>query len=82
MKSNNVKNNKFKTLDGREVELTPEEMKFLNAIKRLDKMEYGNLVLFGGSNGLGVRYGDYGAQHTIANFINVPIDGGDGGDNF
>jgi hypothetical protein len=60
--------------------LTPKEEKFLKAIKRLEKLNQGRLVLFG--NGLlDVRMGGISNYRSIYS-TSIYCEGGDGGDNF
>ena len=64
--------------EGREFQLTIEEEKVIRAIKRLEKMDFGRLELFG--NGyLSVRINGGWYENDIMD-TNIKCDGGDGGD--
>jgi hypothetical protein len=60
--------------------LTTEEEKFLKAIKRLEKLNQGRLVLFGNGS-LDVRMGGVSNYRMIYG-TSIYCEGGDGGDNF
>jgi len=71
------------TNDGKEFELTPDEIKFLRAVKRLEKLNQGRIKLFGNGS-LNLRISDDGkcfANSDFGTVLNVFCDGGDGGDN-
>ena len=69
-----------KNIRGEEFVLTPDEIKFYRAIKRLEKLNPGRLNLF--ANGrLSLRINDTWHDDTIDSFW-IFCDGGDGGDNF
>lgn len=65
---------------GESIKLSAEEEKFLNAIKRLEKLNQGRLVLFGNGS-LDVRYGGASSYRTIYG-TSIHCEGGDGGDDF
>jgi len=71
------------TQDGREIYLTPDEAKVIRTIMRLEKMDFGRLVLFG-SGQLDVRIenadGGAWAKDSIYS-TTIRCEGGDGGDN-
>jgi len=71
------------TNDGRYVELTKEESAFLRALRRLEKMDSGRILLFG--NGTGSARLDDGIEfdgfsNSEFETIQIRCDGGDGGD--
>lgn len=70
----------FHTSDGREIELTDNELKVVRALRRLNNMDFGRLMLFGGSHQLSIRFGGGWQKDIIEYLDNVPCDGGDGGD--
>jgi len=65
---------------GEIIQLSAEEEKFLNAIKRLEKLKQGRLVLFGNGS-LDVRFGGASSYRVIYG-TSIHCHGGDGGDNF
>lgn len=71
----------FITADGREVYLTDDELKVVRALRRLNKMNFGRLMLFAGSGGLSIRFDGGWQRDSIVSLIKIPCDGGDGGDN-
>lgn len=71
---------KIENRNGEEIELTEDEVKFLKTIKKLEKMNQGNLMLFG-SDTLSVRYGGRSHYREIYS-TNIICDGGDGGDDY
>ena len=64
--------------NGEWVILTEEEIKYYRAIKRLEKMNSGNLRLFANGDLL-IRYGGISGYRTIE-ATNISCEGGDGGD--
>ena len=70
-----------KNLRGEKFELTPDEIKFYRAVKRLDKLNQGRLCLFGNGD-LSIRINNTWYDDTIYFLINVKCEGGDGGDNW
>lgn len=71
---------KVQNRNGEEFELTKDEVKFLNAIKKLEKMKQGRFILFGNDT-LSVRMGGRSAYREIYS-TKIICDGGDGGDDF
>ena len=67
-------------INHKEFELTKDEEKFLKAIKRLEKMKQGRLMLFG-SGSLSVRIGGFSSYRIIHSTM-ITCEGGDGGDDF
>lgn len=68
---------------GKEVQLTPSEAKVIRAIMRLEKMDFGRLMLFGNGQ-LDIRMKNDDGSSWNKNSIystSIPCDGGDGGDN-
>ena len=65
---------------GEIIQLSAEEEKFLNAIKRLEKLKQGRLVLFGNGS-LDVRFGGASSYRSIYG-TSIHCEGGDGGDDF
>lgn len=73
--------------NGTEVELTEDEEKVLRALRRLEKLDFGRLLLFGASGTASLRVVDSelglkGDNDSEIEYFNIPCDGGDGGDNF
>lgn len=71
------------TSDGREVELTMEESAYLRALRRLEKMNSGRILLFGNGTGSarlddGIEFD--GFRDSEFETIMIRCDGGDGGD--
>jgi len=64
--------------EGKEFALTTEEEKVVRAIKRLEKMNFGRLQLFGNGQ-LDIRINDSWYENIIIS-TNIHCDGGDGGD--
>ncbi len=64
--------------DGREFQLTIEEEKIVRAIKRLEKMDFGRLQLFGNGQ-LDIRINGGWYENSIISTM-IHCDGGDGGD--
>ena len=63
---------------GRNFILTDDEVKFINTIKRLEKMKPGRLRLFGNGS-LSIRINDIWADNEIM-LTSIYCEGGDGGD--
>ena len=63
-------------------DLTPDERRAINSLKRLAKRWPKSLMLFGGG-GLTVRKPEagklYDARYIVATIDGIPADGGDGG---
>lgn len=73
------------TVDGDVVELTKEESAFLRAVRRLEKMPMGRLMLFGnGSLDIRLNDGDQfdGFYGDAFERFDIYCEGGDGGDRF
>ena len=68
-----------RTLCGEEFELTPDEMRFYKAVKKLEKLDQGRIVLYGNGS-LFIRIGGCWAKDTFDTVSGVFCDGGDGGD--
>ena len=65
---------------GRELELTKDEEKVIRTLYRLNKMDFGRLMIFAGNGMLSARLNGGFYEHEILTFGNIPCDGGDGGD--
>lgn len=65
---------------GEIIQLSAEEEKFLNTIKKLEKLKQGRLVLFGNGS-LDVRYGGQ-SNYRLIYSTSIHCVGGDGGDDF
>ncbi len=76
-----MKTSIIKTNRGDEFELTEGEEKYYRALKRLEKMDHGRIILFGGGHSLSLRFNGSWNNDEFDS-INVPNEGGDGGDNY